>query len=414
MTRKALLTLVCSMAMIASVTWHTSVRGATISGTVTDTKGQVVVGARVTFTEEADPSHRFSSITDADGWYVVGLTEVAVEEETEGQTLPSDFALLQNYPNPFNPSTIIPYRLRESAYVRLMIYNTLGQRICTLVDGVRGSGLHRAMWDGYDDGGVGAGAGVYVVRMEAGPFVQSRKMLMVDGASAGGARTQGRFLKPLAGRSEQNNPFYTMTVTGEDIASFTRTGIAISEDRVLDFVVGIGLSSPEHVFFNLDYAMNHKDIGIFEDLLDEDYWFFSPTQRDTLDFAWNKTEDVTLVGRVFEYFATVQYELLETGAHWIEYDVNIAPEGATDISDEHPDENWEVFRRPVTLCLLDETRTDGFFVQTYFEFKMRTQKDPETGETIWKIVRWTEYSGSGKAAKTAEASSWGAIKRSFS
>ena len=423
MRRKILLTLVCSIAMIVSVTWHMPARAATISGAVTDTKGQAVVRAQVTFTDEADPSRMFSSLTDADGRYVVGLTEVAVEEEVEGQTVPSDFALLQNYPNPFNPSTIIPYRLREAGHVRMVIYNTLGQHICTLADGVRGSGSHRAQWDGRDDAGVGAGAGVYVVRMEAGNFVQSRKMLMVDGASVGVVGTQGRLLKPLAGRSEQNDALYTMTITGEDIASITRTGIAISEDRVLDFVVPILSSSPENVFINLDYAMNHKDIELFEDLLDDEYWFFSPSQRDTLDVAWNKTEDVTLVGRVFEYFDKVNYELFWKGAHWIESGSHIAPEGATDISDEHPDENWDVFRRPVTMYFLDESGTDGYFVQSDFEFKMRIQKDsetgepildPETGDQIWKIVRWTEYSSSAKIAQSdVGLASWSSIKSTF-
>ena len=160
------------------------------------------------------------------------------------------------------------------------------------------------------------------------------------------------------------------------------------------------LTSPENLFVNLDYAMNHKEIELFEDLLDDAYWFFSPSQIDTLDFAWDKTEDVTLTGRIFEYFDTVQYELLEEGAYWIEYGSRVAPEDAQEISDEHPDENWEVFHRPVTIYVLDETETEGFFVQSDFEFKMRIQTDPETGEQIldpetgdpiYKIVRWTEY-----------------------
>lgn len=151
------------------------------------------------------------------------------------------------------------------------------------------------------------------------------------------------------------------------------------------------LTSSENLFVNLDYAMNHKEIELFEDLLDDAYWFFSPSQIDTLDFAWDKTEDVTLTGRIFEYFDTVQYELLEEGAYWIEYGSRVAPEDAQEISDEHPDENWEVFHRPVTIYVLDETETEGFFVQSDFEFKMRIQTDPETGDPIYKIVRWTEY-----------------------
>ncbi|MFH1007710.1 MAG: hypothetical protein V1800_09445 [Candidatus Latescibacterota bacterium] len=161
-------------------------------------------------------------------------------------------------------------------------------------------------------------------------------------------------------------------------------------------------TSPENVFENLDYAMNYKDIELYEDLLDENYRFLSPSQTDTLDIDWAKTIDVTLVGRAFDYFDKIEYELLGTGAHWIEYGSDIAPEDAVEISDKHPDENWEVFRRPVTMYLLDDTGTVGFFVQVDFEFKMRKQKDSitgepildtETGAQIWKIVLWTEYTG---------------------
>ncbi len=158
-------------------------------------------------------------------------------------------------------------------------------------------------------------------------------------------------------------------------------------------VVHKPLTSPENVFYELDYAMNQADIERFEDLLDDAYWFFSPSDIDTLAYAWDKTEDVTLTGRAFEHFDKIEYDLMETGAQWIEYGSE---------SEEHPDENWGVFRRPVTMYLLDESGTEGFFVQVDFEFKMRKQKDPDTGEPIldpetkaqlWKIVRWTEYAG---------------------
>ena len=182
-------------------------------------------------------------------------------------------------------------------------------------------------------------------------------------------------------------------------------------------------TSPENLFANLDHAINHKDIELFEDLLDDGYLFFSPSQIDAPDFSFDKTEDVTLTGRVFDYFDKIEYELMETGAHWIEYGSHIASEDATDISDEHPDENWEVFHRPVTMVLLDETETEGWFIETNFEFKMRTQKDPatgepildqETGKPVWKIVRWTEYSSSAKIVQSeVRLASWGAVKGIF-
>lgn len=161
-------------------------------------------------------------------------------------------------------------------------------------------------------------------------------------------------------------------------------------------------TSPENVFEILDYAMNQKDIELYEDLLDDAYLFLSPSQIDTLGCDFGKTEDVRIVGIIFDYFDIVRYELVGIGAQWIEYGANVAPEGAKEISYEHPDENWEVFQRHVDLDLLDETKTDGWFIVSEFEFKMRKQKDPETGEPIldpetqlqiWKIVRWREYTG---------------------
>ena len=92
-----------------------------------------------------------------------------------GSALPQGFSLGQNYPNPFNPSTIIPYQLAASAHVRLEVFNLLGQRIATLVDGQRPAGTHTAMWNA-----TGA-AGVYIYRLTMGGASLARRMVLVDG-----------------------------------------------------------------------------------------------------------------------------------------------------------------------------------------------------------------------------------------
>lgn len=100
-------------------------------------------------------------------------------EEKESSRLPQRYALHQNHPNPFNPETVISYELPEASYVKLSIYNLLGQRVAQLVDEDQGAGYHRIVWSGVDDEGRKLTSGVYLCRMEAGDFVQVRKLVLV-------------------------------------------------------------------------------------------------------------------------------------------------------------------------------------------------------------------------------------------
>lgn len=102
---------------------------------------------------------------------VVGLTE------TVG--LPTVFALHQNYPNPFNPSTTIKYDLPQTTKVVLKIYNLLGQNVITLVSKQQPGGYKSVIWNGRNSAGQFVGSGIYVYRIQAGDFVQSRKMLFL-------------------------------------------------------------------------------------------------------------------------------------------------------------------------------------------------------------------------------------------
>ncbi|MBD3258923.1 T9SS type A sorting domain-containing protein, partial [candidate division GN15 bacterium] len=107
---------------------------------------------------------------------VGGMTDVDDELQIE---LPTDFALDQNYPNPFNPSTTIDFALPTAAEARVWIYNTLGQRVTTLVDESLPAGYHEIEWDGTDMSGNPVASGIYFYRLEAGDFVQSRKMMLL-------------------------------------------------------------------------------------------------------------------------------------------------------------------------------------------------------------------------------------------
>lgn len=105
---------------------------------------------------------------------------IAKENAMENEVaIPNDFMLFPNYPNPFNPSTEIEYGLPIASDVNLTIYNILGQKVKTLVDEPMPAGYHIAKWDGRNESGVPAATGIYLYRIQAGDYVESKKMLLL-------------------------------------------------------------------------------------------------------------------------------------------------------------------------------------------------------------------------------------------
>ncbi|MBU0528540.1 T9SS type A sorting domain-containing protein [bacterium] len=94
-------------------------------------------------------------------------------------SIPLSFELAQNYPNPFNPLTTINYTLPEEAQVKITIYNLLGEEINQLLSSVRPSGKHSVQWNGVDGDGNFVSAGVYIYQLQAGDYVQTKKMLLM-------------------------------------------------------------------------------------------------------------------------------------------------------------------------------------------------------------------------------------------
>jgi len=89
------------------------------------------------------------------------------------------YALESANPNPFNPSTEISYAIPTAGRVSLKIYDVRGRLVRTLVDAPQAAGRFTTRWDGRDDSGSAVASGVYVYRMQAGEFVQQRKMTLV-------------------------------------------------------------------------------------------------------------------------------------------------------------------------------------------------------------------------------------------
>ncbi len=87
---------------------------------------------------------------------------------------PSEYALSQNYPNPFNASTRFTFSIPVKTSVSIRIYNTIGQEIITLAEGEYNEGMYPITWDAAQCPG-----GVYFYRLNAGPYVQTKKMILM-------------------------------------------------------------------------------------------------------------------------------------------------------------------------------------------------------------------------------------------
>jgi len=92
---------------------------------------------------------------------------------TDG-SVPREYSLGQNYPNPFNPVTTIRYSLPEESYVRLTVFNVLGQVEAVLVDGKQRPGFQSIQWDAS-----ALPSGVYFYRVTARMFTGTKKMLLL-------------------------------------------------------------------------------------------------------------------------------------------------------------------------------------------------------------------------------------------
>ena len=93
--------------------------------------------------------------------------------------LPINFNIYQNFPNPFNPTTLIRYALPKSSNVALVIYNIMGQEIMRWDENDIPAGYYQKTWNGTNKFGVPVGSGVYLYRLVAGDFVETRKMVLL-------------------------------------------------------------------------------------------------------------------------------------------------------------------------------------------------------------------------------------------
>lgn len=117
------------------------------------------------------------------GWGLINATAtvnaLVTSVDDRNENAPETYVLAQNFPNPFNPETVIRYQLPWFSRIKIEIFSLLGQKVTTLVDKQQSKGAHSATWYGRDATGRAVASGVYIYRLQAGSFVEGRKMLLL-------------------------------------------------------------------------------------------------------------------------------------------------------------------------------------------------------------------------------------------
>ena len=122
------------------------------------------------------PANEWIPVFEAD--YLGTYTWVR-EIDVEKVNTPENFVLNQNYPNPFNPTTVIRFALPEDSWVRIEVFNILGQKITTLVDEYLTAGYKETGWDGTDSKRTDVASGIYFYKIKTKNFTDIKKMVLL-------------------------------------------------------------------------------------------------------------------------------------------------------------------------------------------------------------------------------------------
>jgi protocatechuate 3,4-dioxygenase beta subunit len=127
----------------------------------------------------ANPENQVMAVTPNattggyEGAFTIGIN-APTTGINESNVEPGGFRLNQNFPNPFNPSTTITYHLPSSSDVKLVVYDTLGREVATLVDEKKSAGTHEIKFEGSK-----LSSGFYIYKLSAGSFVEAKEMLLI-------------------------------------------------------------------------------------------------------------------------------------------------------------------------------------------------------------------------------------------
>jgi hypothetical protein len=150
-----------------------------------DTTAQISqIAVLVSSGEEAESPFFMTVVLDADSVQLVqnngtvvmltSFEEVIIVTDVPRGTVPKEFSLSQNYPNPFNPSTTINFSISQTEKVNLKIYDVLGREVATLVNEQKAPGNYEVKFNAGN-----FASGMYLYRLQAGDFVQTKKMILM-------------------------------------------------------------------------------------------------------------------------------------------------------------------------------------------------------------------------------------------
>ena len=133
------------------------------------------IGRFVTLDDSANVYIGSSSSTQyTAGYSVIKYKQISSTDIVKPLGIALDYSLAQNYPNPFNPTTTIIYSLPKSSLVTLEIYDILGRRITTLVNGEKRSGTYKVIWNARN-----IPSGIYFYKISVGGYSRTNKMILL-------------------------------------------------------------------------------------------------------------------------------------------------------------------------------------------------------------------------------------------
>jgi len=148
-----------------------------------DTAGYIFTTDNVAIGAGA-PTFIIAAVTDDDSssvhideiWYNETPTAMGISDDVP---IASSYKLGQNYPNPFNPTTHIRFNIPETGLVNITIYDMLGRQVKTLINNTQDAGYRSIIWDATNDYGKSVSAGIYLYQIQAGEYMQTKKMVLL-------------------------------------------------------------------------------------------------------------------------------------------------------------------------------------------------------------------------------------------